>query len=107
MVSLRHMPPAKVPVLKNAAFDLMTRSGFTARAPAEPEHWTIHQDTRWIGKTARPLRSTVRPKNATAPALGPGHEVRGGSECRASPSPSTKLGVSETLTAARPLTPSG
>ena len=35
IVSLRHMPPAQVPALKNSAFDLMTPSAFIARAPAE------------------------------------------------------------------------
>ncbi len=75
MVFQRHVSPAQVPVLNNTAFDLMTRSGFTARAPAEPDHWTIHRDARWIGKSARPLRTAARPTTTTAPTLGPGHGV--------------------------------
>ena len=43
MVSLRHMPPAQVPVLNNSAFDLMTRSAFIA------------QDTRGIRAIRNPL----------------------------------------------------
>ena len=31
----RHVPPAQVPVLKNSAFDLMTRSAFIAQVPAD------------------------------------------------------------------------
>ena len=42
MVFLRQMPPAQVLVLKNSAFDLMTRSAFIAWAPAESEQSAIH-----------------------------------------------------------------
>lgn len=72
----RHTPPVRVPILKTTAFDLMTRSRFMARTPAEPEHWTIDRDTRKIGETVEPSRSDVRPNTTTTPALGPGHKVR-------------------------------
>lgn len=35
------------------------------------------RDARRIGKSVGPLQSDARPKAATAPALGPGHEVGG------------------------------
>ena len=42
LVFRRHVPPAHVPVLKNSAFDLMTRSAFIAQLPAEPKQSTTH-----------------------------------------------------------------
>ena len=75
MVFRRHVPPAHVPVLKNSAFDLMTRSAFVAQVPAEPKQSTTHRDARRIAKPVRPLRSAVRPKTATTPTSGPGHKL--------------------------------
>ena len=71
----RHVPPATVPVLKNFAFELMTRSAFVPRLPAVPEQSAIHGDARWIWKSAALLRSGVRPNTAITPAPRPGHGV--------------------------------
>ena len=76
IVFLRHVPPAQVPVLKNLAFDLMTRSAFIARAPAESAQSAIHRNARRIGKSITPLRSAMGPTTATAPTLGPAHNLQ-------------------------------
>ena len=75
MAFRRHVPPAQVPVLKNSAFDLMTRSAFIPRAPVEPKQSTNRRDARRTGKSVRPLRPAARPKTSTAPTLGPGHKL--------------------------------
>ena len=75
MVFRRHVPPAQVSELKNSAVDLMTRSAFIAQVPAEPKQSTTHRNARRIGKSVRPLRSTVRPKTVTTPTSGPGHKL--------------------------------
>ena len=90
MVFRRHVPPAHVPVLKNSAFDLMTRSAFVAQVPAEPRQFTTHRDARRIAKPVRPLRSTVRPKTVTAPTSGPGHKL--GADKGAAPGTETTTG---------------
>ena len=73
----RHVPPAQVPLLKNSAFDLMTRPAFIPRVPAERKQFRNRRDARRTGNFVRPLRSVARPRTTTAPALGPGHKLGG------------------------------
>ena len=75
MVFRRHVPLAQVPVSKNSAFDLMTRSAFIAQVLAEPMQSTTHRDAQRIGKSVTPLRSAVRPKTTTTPTSGPGGKL--------------------------------
>ncbi len=72
----RQVPPDPVPILKNPSFDLITRAAFIAQVPAEPKQSTTRRDARRIGHFVGPLRSAVRPRTTTAPALRPGHKLR-------------------------------
>ena len=40
----RHVPPAQVPLLKNSAFDLMTRPALIGQVPTEPNQSTNRPD---------------------------------------------------------------
>ena len=71
----RHVPPAPVPILKNPAFDLITRTALIVQMAAEPKRSSARREARRIGHFVRPLRSAVRSKSTTAPGLRPEHKV--------------------------------
>ena len=64
--SRRHVPPAQVPVLRNSAFDLMTRSAFISQVPTEPKRPTARRDARRIEPFVRRCDCPRRPSRIAA-----------------------------------------
>ena len=75
MAFRRHVPPVHDSKLKNCAFGLMTLAASIARAPAALNQPAIYRNARRIRDFVAPLRSAVRLRTTTAPALRPGHKV--------------------------------
>ena len=69
-------PPARIPVLKNPAFELMTRSVFSARAPAEPEQSTIHRDAWKTGEIRRAVAISHETADDNLSGFGAGPNTR-------------------------------
>ena len=97
----RHVPSAPVSILKNCAFELMTRAASIARRPAAPEQPAIYRDARRIRPFVGPSPSTMRPRTATVPAWRPEHKVCIVFERRAWPWSSRETWASEPLPAAQ------
>ena len=94
IVARRHVPPARVSLLKNCAFELMTRAASIARALVASEQPAILRDARRIKPFIGTSRSAVRPRTTTVPALWPGHKMgavphapRGRGTCKLHPAP--------------------
>ena len=86
MVYRCHAPPAQVPLLSNSSFDLMTRSAFIARAPAEPERSLIHPGARENGGNRPAVAIRRETKDDNHPGLAAGTQGEGGVSCGAKPS---------------------